>query len=297
MKNIIDTLHHFFIPRKSNNFTARLLHHDILTVYLIFALTVTLGVKRLQKTGDVLGYATDVSVQKLLDLTNQERAKVSLKPLNYNEKLAIAAKNKAENMFSENYWSHYGPNGETPWQFILSSGYQYEYAGENLAKNFLFSDGVVEAWMNSPTHKENLLRPEYTDVGFAVVNGLLNGEETTLVVQEFGKPLYAAEAPVTPPQTNEIPQAQEVAVQEQAKVTTSPQVLARDVSKQPVSFIPTFFNFNILFFSLLLIALIFDFYFAAKLNLIRVKGKNIVHFMFIVFIMIGAFIIIKGSII
>lgn len=297
MKKIIDTLHHFFIPRHSNNYNARLLHHDILTVYLIVALSVTLGVKHLQKTGDVLGYATDVSVQKLLELTNNEREKVNLQPLQYNEKLAEAAKNKAENMFSKNYWSHYGPAGETPWEFILGSGYQYEYAGENLAKNFLFSDGIVEAWMNSETHKENLLRSEYSDVGFAIVNGVLNGEETTLVVQMFGKPLYAAEAPVTPPQTNEIQQAPDVAVQEQATVTTVPQVLARDVSKETSTFFPTYFNLNMLFFSVLLLALLFDFYFAAKLNLIRVKGKNLVHFMFIGFIMIGAFIIIRGSII
>jgi hypothetical protein len=297
MKKILDTLHHLFIPRHTNNFTARLLHHDLLTVYLIIALSVTLGVKHLEKTGDVLGYATDVSVQKLFDQTNKEREKMSLQPLQYNEKLAEAAKDKAENMFNKNYWSHYGPTGETPWEFILGSGYQYEYAGENLAKNFLFSDGVVEAWMNSETHKENILRSEYTDVGFAVVNGVLNGEETTLVVQMFGKPLYAAETPVTPPQTNEIPQAQKVAAQKPATVTTEPQVLARDVSKQTSTFFPAYFNLNILFLSVLLLALLFDFYFAAKLNLIRVKGKNLVHFMFIGFIMIGAFIIIRGGII
>lgn len=297
MKKIIDTLHHFFIPRHTNNYNARLLHHDILTVYLIVALTVTLGVKHLQKTGDVLGYATDVTVQKLLELTNVEREKMNLQPLQYNEKLTEASKKKAENMFSNNYWSHYGPNGETPWEYILDSGYQYEFAGENLAKNFLFSDGIAEAWMNSETHRENILRSDYTDVGFAVVNGILNGEETTLVVQMFGKPLYAAEAPVTPPQTNEIPQAQEVAPQEQAKVTTVPQVLSREAATANSSFFPAYFNINILFFSILLLALIFDFYFAAKLNLIRVKGKNLVHFMFISFIMIGTFIIIKGSII
>src|SRR3989344_2791370 len=126
MNKIIETLHHFFIPRHTNNYTARLLHHDILTVYLIIALSVTVGVKQLQKTGDVLGYATDVSVQKLLELTNKEREKVNLQPLQYNENLAEAANSKAENMFSKNYWSHYGPSGETPWEFILNSGYQYE---------------------------------------------------------------------------------------------------------------------------------------------------------------------------
>src|SRR3972149_9762200 len=92
-------------------------------------------------------------------------------------------------MFQENYWSHYSPDGKTPWDVILGAGYKYEYAGENLAKNFLFSNGFVDAVMNSTTHRDNLLKKEYTEVGYAIVNGTLNGEQTTLVVQEFGKPM------------------------------------------------------------------------------------------------------------
>jgi hypothetical protein len=297
MNKIIDTLHHFFVPRQTNNYTAKLLHHDFLTVYLVAALILTAGVSHIQKSkGAILGYATDINVEKLYDLTNVERTKEHLAPLTYNDKLAEAAKLKAANMFKEDYWSHYGPEGETPWQFILESGYQYEYAGENLAKNFLFSDGVVEAWMNSPTHRENMLRKEYTDVGYAVVNGILNGEETTLVVQMFGKPLYPSTAnsvsDVTP-KTDTVEQTapvQETAQQQEA------QVLAKEAAK-PSSFFPTYFNMNLIFFAVLFIALLMDFYFAAKLNLIRVKGKNLVHLMFIGFIIVGAFIIIKGSIV
>jgi len=299
MKQIIDTVHHFFIPRHTNNFTAKLLHHDFLTIYLIVAILFGAGIKHMQQSGNILGYATDVTVQKLYELTNAERSKINLNTLNYNDELAAAARQKAQDMFAKDYWSHYGPEGETPWQFILASGYQYEYAGENLAKNFMFSDGVVKAWLDSTTHRDNLLRKEYSDVGFAVVNGVLNGEETTLVVQMFGKPLYANDtvAGGTPKPEAEKVVAQKPNIVEQpaAKPIVS-EVLAYDATPQQSSFFSTYLNINMVFFAMLMIALILDFYFAAKLNLIRVRGKNLIHFLFLGFIAIGAFIIIQGSI-
>jgi len=297
MKQIIDTVHHFFVPRHTNNFNAKLLHHDFLTIYLIVAILFGAGIKHMQQTGNILGYATDVTVQKLYELTNAERSRNNINNLNYSEELAEAARRKAEDMFAQDYWSHYGPEGETPWQFILASGYQYEYAGENLAKNFMFSDGVVKAWIESTTHRDNLLRKEYTDVGFAVVNGVLNGEETTLVVQMFGKPLYAndAVAAETPKTETVVAQKPNIIEESVAKPIIS-EVLAYDATPQNSSFFGTYLNINIVFFAILMIALMLDFYFAAKLNLIRVRGKNLIHFMFIGFIAIGAFIIIQGSI-
>lgn len=294
MKSIIGKLHHFFIPRHSNNFRARLLHHDYLTIYLVFALTIALGVSHIQNTsGSILGFATDITVNKLYELSNEERIKVNMTPLTYNEKLSVAAQKKAEDMFNKDYWSHYGPSGETPWDFILGAGYQYEFAGENLAKNFLFSDGVISAWMASPTHKENILRKEYTEVGYAIVNGVLNGEETTLVVQMFGKPLYDEAAPVAsevPPPEAPIPM-----IAKSDKLIQAPEVLSQKSS--PTDFYTLYFNINMIFYSVLLLALIFDFYFAIKLNIITVKGKSLIHILFIAFITIGAYIVAKGSII
>ena len=290
MNHIKNTFHHLFLPKHTNNFRAKILHHDFLTVYLVFALVLTVGITHLQNTsGSILGYATDISTTKLLDLTNAERAKNNLPTLSYNEKLEQAAQAKAKDMFEKNYWSHYGPSGETPWEFILASGYQYEYAGENLAKNFLFSDGVVQAWMDSETHRENLLRKEYTDVGFAVLNGVINDEETTLVVQEFGKPLYPAS------------QVESNAKQEQPEPASNPvaqelpkSLVLSDSSNAP--FYASYLNLNLIFFSVLILALILDFYFASKLNLIHIKGKNLIHILFIGFVMIGTFIVINGSI-
>lgn len=291
MNQIIDILHHFFIPKHTNNFRAKLLHHDFLTFYLVFALILTVGITHLQNNnGSILGYATDITTPKLLELTNIERSTHNLDTLNYNEKLAEAAEAKAKDMFEKAYWSHYGPSGETPWEFILGSGYQYEYAGENLAKNFLFSEGVVKAWMNSEKHRENILRKDYTDVGFSIVNGVLNDEETTLVVQMFGKPLY----PVAEVESDSAQRQPKFAINPDIKQGSEKSIVLKDADNIP--FYTSLLDINLVFFSILILALILDFYFASKLNLIHIKGNNLIHILFIGFVMIGTFIIIKGSI-
>jgi uncharacterized protein YkwD len=309
MNKVVNFVHHFFIPRESNNYKAKALHLDFLTTYLILALVCTVAVKQFSqfKPGAVLGYATDISADKLLQLTNEKRAENNLPPLNYNEKLAAAAYNKAQNMLSVGYWAHFAPDGTTPWSFILGSGYQYSVAGENLAKGFYFSDAVVNAWMNSPSHKENLLRNSYKDVGFAIVNGTLSGEETTLVVQMFGAPVaVAAEntqpAPSQAVQASPAVKAVEAPAAKQPAQTTyfkpSNAVLAKTSQPAPaINLYPILFNTNILFLVILILVLISDFYFTKKFKIVRIGGKNIAHVMFIVFIFLGVYIITNGGII
>lgn len=287
MEKIKTFIHHLFIPHEENNFRAKSLHTDFLTVYLVIAFLMMLAFKQ-GGIHDVLGFATDISVEKLYQLTNEQRQKNNLTTLSLNPALTLAAKRKAENMFQENYWSHYSPDGKTPWDFILGAGYKYEYAGENLAKNFLFSNGVVDAWMNSPTHRDNLLKKEYTEVGYAIVNGVLNGEQTTLVVQEFGKPMTSS---FTPPSV----QAKEISV---PIVESKPQqILAQKTVQPKINAFNFTFNLNIVFMAFLLLALALDFYFASKFNIIRIGGKNTAHFLFIVFILIGLFMSTIGAII
>jgi hypothetical protein len=113
-------------------------------------------------------------------------------------------------MFSKDYWAHYAPDGSTtPWEFILGSGYVYKFAGENLAKDFNTSVAVVEAWMASPSHRANLVSGNYVNIGIAVVNGVLLGEETTLVVQMFASPQATAVATTTKEPTEIAPKAKE----------------------------------------------------------------------------------------
>ncbi|NLZ24287.1 hypothetical protein GX888_00860 [Candidatus Dojkabacteria bacterium] len=130
--------------------------------------------------------ASTITSANIIELTNQERVAAGLNALNNNASLVAAAHAKANNMFELQYWDHFGPNGESPWMFISQAGYSYVYAGENLAKGFRTAEGVHEAWMASPTHRDNIMSGNYRDIGVAVVQGTLQGKETTLVVQMFG---------------------------------------------------------------------------------------------------------------
>lgn len=284
MEKIKAFIHRLFVPHEENNFRAKSLHTDFLSVYLIIAFLMMIAFKQ-GSIHNVLGFATDITVEKLAQLTNEQRQKNNLPPLTLNSTLSLAAQKKAENMFQENYWSHYSPDGKTPWDFILGAGYKYEYAGENLAKNFLFSNGVIDAWMNSTTHRDNLLKREYTEVGYAIVNGVLNGEQTTLVVQEFGKPMSNSFGPSS------------VEASETTQNAPTEQIVAQKAVQPKVSAFKFSFNLNVIFMSFLLLALALDFYFASKFNVIRIAGKNTAHILFVIFILIGLFMSTIGIII
>ncbi|MFA6081087.1 MAG: CAP domain-containing protein [Patescibacteria group bacterium] len=294
MEKIKTFIHRLFVPHEENNFRAKSLHTDFLTVYLVIAFLMMIAFKQ---GNNVLGFATDISVNKLYQLTNEQRQNNNLSPLSLNSALTLAAQRKAENMFAENYWAHYSPDGKTPWDFILGAGYQYEYAGENLAKNFLFSNGVVDAWMNSATHRDNILKKEYTEVGYAIVNGVLNGEQTTIVVQEFGKPMASSFTPETveaSEATKNVPALPEVKAVVEKRTE---QIVAQKTVPPKINAFNFTFNLNVIFIAFLLLALALDFYFASKFNVIRIGGKNIAHFLFIIFILIGLFMSTIGAII
>ncbi|HEY6737062.1 MAG TPA: CAP domain-containing protein, partial [Candidatus Saccharimonadia bacterium] len=134
----------------------------------------------------VLGYASNITAADLLTLTNQQRAANGLPALRLDARLNQSATLKANNMFAEDYWAHVSPSGIQPWYWFQQAGYHYTYAGENLAKDFDTSDGVMQGWMNSPGHRANILNANYKDVGFSVENGTLVGGQTTLVVAHYG---------------------------------------------------------------------------------------------------------------
>lgn len=178
---------HLFTPTHTNNFRAKVLHNSSLVVLALVVLTLS-GATYFVKTTHpaVLGISYSISENELLNDTNAARAQNNEPALTLNAALSDAARRKAANMIEHNYWAHFAPDGTSPWSFIKAAGYSYDYAGENLAKGFTGSQDVVTAWMNSPSHRENLLSPKYKDIGFAVVEGKLQGEDTVLVVQMFG---------------------------------------------------------------------------------------------------------------
>lgn len=139
---------------------------------------------------NVLGYATDVSIPSLLSETNIERKQNQLNNLSINQELSAAAQAKAEDMVARNYWAHVNPEGKQPWDFIKAAGYDYAAVGENLAYGFTTSDAAINGWMNSPGHRENLLRPNYSEVGFGIASSPdYNGSgPETIVVAMYGQP-------------------------------------------------------------------------------------------------------------
>lgn len=179
----------FLLPHSGNNHYPHSIRPNFLAFYLAALLTVQL-VYNFATTGEikVLSFATDINQPAIIQLTNGQRQANGVNALQENSLLDQVAQLKAKDMFAGNYWAHVSPSGVTPWFWYDQAGYKYIYAGENLARDFDTSSGVLDGWMNSPTHRDNLLSPNYTEIGVAVVNGVLLGHQTTLVVQEFGRP-------------------------------------------------------------------------------------------------------------
>lgn len=177
-----------FIPHPEKRVKASFLQNKAIFLYCVLILLVTFAFRFIpQIAPGVLGYASNINISDLLKYTNRKREEAGASNLSLNARLSLAAEKKAHDMFEDGYWSHVAPDGKEPWDFIIAEGYDYIYAGENLAKNFSTSKEVVEAWYKSPSHKTNLIGTNYNEVGFAVVNGVMDGYETTLVVQMFGK--------------------------------------------------------------------------------------------------------------
>lgn len=192
MKRSFIFLKQHFWPHRHNGYQPSALRLPLLFLTVLALLAAQLAVNPRPTSGEVLGVRTSVEVAELLELTNAQRAKAGAAPLALNAQLQAAAKAKLADMFQRDYWAHYAPDGTAPWQFIEDSGYYYETAGENLARNFSTSSGVMTGWMTSPGHRENILKPEYQDMGIAAAKGKISGEPTNVVVA-----LYAAPQPVS----------------------------------------------------------------------------------------------------
>lgn len=124
--------------------------------------------------------------QTVISFVNAERQKAGLQALTINVSLQKSSLVKGTHMINNDYWSHNSPEGSEPWHFFEESGYAYILAGENLAKSFASAEGVVKGWMDSPSHKANILGTQYKEIGVAAIDGTLLGEHTTLVVAHFG---------------------------------------------------------------------------------------------------------------
>lgn len=129
---------------------------------------------------------------EVIKFTNIERKKYGKAPLKENSRLDSSAKAKAEDLFKNQYFEHTSPFGVDVSGLAQQAGYEYLVLGENLAMgNFENDEALVQAWMNSPGHRENILNPSFTEIGVYVLKGLFNGKETWIAVQHFALPLSA----------------------------------------------------------------------------------------------------------
>jgi len=279
----IHRLAHLLLPRESNNQKAKLLHSSSLTLITLAFVLYQLAISFMSHLGArVLGYAANISPAEVINLTNQKRVEAGLLPLAENSVLSQAAQAKGADMLNKGYWAHVAPDGTQPWSFFTNFGYKYRYAGENLARDFANPTSAIEAWMASPTHKENILSDKYKEIGVAVVEGNLAGVDTTLIVQFFGTK-YTDTLPAAP-----LAKAQEVRTvptltPAPVKVLISPLNLTRDASLGVAG--------------ILLAVLAIDGVVVSRKRISRIGGRTFAHIAFLGMIIVIALLLQAGQII
>ncbi|RJO59972.1 CAP domain-containing protein [candidate division WS5 bacterium] len=187
--NLRDFLHKVFIPSHKNSHRPYALRHLMLSIYSVALIISHLSFGAVQYTPVTAN--PDELAKDVLAGINTERRETGRQALVENNLLKDAAQNKLKDMFRKNYWDHSSPTGVKAWGFINETGYSYTSAGENLARGFISADSMVEAWMDSETHKKNILDENFTETGIAVGNGVIGNKETTVAVQLFGAPSAA----------------------------------------------------------------------------------------------------------
>lgn len=258
-----------FIPHVDNDHRPHFLRQTNIHNFLIMVLFlevftfITPTLLHINMTG---GMAT-VLPSILTNLTNDERQAQKLNTLVVNPILTKAAEMKANDMATKGYFAHTSPEGITPWYWLSLVDYDYQYAGENLAINFTDSKDVTEAWMNSPTHKANIVKGNYTEVGTGIATGIYEGKETIFVAQIYANPIKNEVKPIERPieEIKVTADTENVSIDENIKEETVNVLGAESVLQVQVDTKPTLLqrfvasprnNSNIILFTLLGIVLI-----------------------------------------
>src|SRR3989338_3290237 len=239
MKGFWQWIKNHFVPSHHNAYRPHILRRRSLVFLLALALVAEgLLVANLIARQSGHDFLAAVIQSEIILLTNAERAQNNVSQLKENALLDRSAQAKADDMARLGYFAHVGPDGKEPCAWIDAAGYNYQYAGENLAVRFVDSKDVVSGWMASPTHRANIIKPVYTDVGVGIAQGLYKGQPATFVVQYFAAPSIslakegqtaAAAAPSTPPVAASVhPPVQVLGVE----TVTQTQSLSNSVSRQ-----------------------------------------------------------------
>lgn len=137
-----------------------------------------------------------LTVPGVLSWTNTARNQNGLEGLSESLMLDRVASARLKDLFAKQYFDHNSPTGETPGDVAATVGYQFINFGENIAMGYYADDkALVDAWMKSPHHRENILQPRFQEIGIAVGEGWFKGKLTWIAVQNFGRPLSACPHP------------------------------------------------------------------------------------------------------
>lgn len=186
-------LHKLFVPSQHNAYRPPVLRRRALVASLAIALVAEgILVANLMARQSGHSFLAAVVQSEIILLTNTQRAQNSVGTLKESVLLDQSAQAKADDMATNGYFAHQSPDGKQPWAWITASGYDYQYAGENLAVRFVDSKDVINGWMASPTHRANIIKQNYTEIGVGIAQGVYKGQVATFVVQHFGKPTAKA---------------------------------------------------------------------------------------------------------
>lgn len=188
MLKFLERIKLIFVPQEGNEFEPPALRQRALLGYglglLFLKIIIIAFIIYFPKTD----FFAAINAQNLVNLINQSRTAQNLSTLSVNQKLNQAAGLKAQDMIVNNYFDHTSPSGISPWHWFSQAGYSFVWAGENLAIHFTDTNAVFDAWMASSGHRDNILNPNFKDIGVAVATGQIDGRQTTVSVLAFGSP-------------------------------------------------------------------------------------------------------------
>lgn len=174
------------IPTNENKFCPYLLKDWVLILYLILSVSVFIALSPFCEV-KINKFLAEITQGLIIEQVNPVRVSYGFLELKPNDKLARAAQLKAEDMIVRDYFSHSGPNQETPWSWLDKVGYHYAAAGENLAIDINDPAILKNAWLASPSHAKNILNSYFTDIGIGIAKGEIENRESTVVVMFLGR--------------------------------------------------------------------------------------------------------------
>ena len=189
----------FFVPHVGNNYHPHFLHTKRAVFYSSFFVFIKILVAGSVLMLPLQAFLTpDILAQQereLNSLISEFRENNDLVQLQNNQHLIQSSQLRSEDMLANNYFSHEGPNNHDFAYFLKQADYSYKTAGENLAMGFSNAKSVMQAWINSPLHYQNLIDSGFKETGISIAEGMYNNRSTIFITHHFGEPWVKTTGP------------------------------------------------------------------------------------------------------